>query len=128
MVGAGYVGVFGHECPRTGRPQISPASGASVGTLLSFFVDRVVASKRAPKADSFRPVQELAETVDLIVVAAPGKTLQFPFEIRKPRSVSRKMDKSFLDRGTGRVETDFLIFGHIDGNVLLILVAPKLLK
>jgi hypothetical protein len=50
------------------------------------------AIKRPPEADPDRPVQELAETVDLVVVASPWKALQLAPELRQPGRFARQKD------------------------------------
>ncbi len=63
----------------------------------------------APEARALGPIQELAEAIDLIIVAAAGKALQLALKFWEPMCLAREQDIASLNRGTGRVETDFLV-------------------
>ena len=69
----------------------------------------MVTPEGAAKPLPLGPIQELAETINLIIISSPGEDLKFAFEVFEPWGVIRQVDDPLLDRSAGCVEADFLV-------------------
>jgi hypothetical protein len=71
--------------------------------------------QRTPEPVADRPLQELAEAVGVVVVAAAWEALELALELREPGCIAGKQDTSLLDRSTGCPKPDLLVFMGHDG-------------